>query len=55
MPDELSPPLPNWSYVCRFSLLLSTSYASHTFLKFSSACSLWSGFLSGWYLIANFL
>mmetsp|Transcript_8762 Transcript_8762/g.21642 ORF Transcript_8762/g.21642 Transcript_8762/m.21642 type:complete len:242 (-) Transcript_8762:178-903(-) len=55
MPEELRPDLPNWSYVCRFSLLLSTSYASQTFLKFSSACSLLSGFLSGWNLMASFL
>ena len=54
-PAPLRPCLPNWSYVRRFSSLLRHSYASETFLKFSSASSLFSGFLSGWYLIASFL
>ena len=54
-PEPCRPDLPIWSYVARFSLLLSTSYASDTFLKFCSAVPVSPGFLSGWYLIASFL
>lgn len=54
-PEPCRPDLPTWSYVARFSLLLSTSYASDTFLKFCSAVPVSPGFLSGWYLMASFL